>query len=65
MTKLHDNSPVFCTAKVPTEILNDFFRLAYSPPELVDELGADNIDVGMFIIIHLDVARLKGIRCAY
>jgi len=44
MTELNDNTPVFCTAEIPEEVLNSFFREAYAAPGLADE-GID--DVGM------------------
>ncbi|KAH7310879.1 hypothetical protein B0I35DRAFT_439833 [Stachybotrys elegans] len=49
MTTLNDNSPVFCTAEVPADILTKFFEVGYSPPELVDELGAENVDIGVLV----------------
>lgn len=51
MTSLSDNSPVFCTAEVPANLLTKFFEVAYSTPELVDELGAENVDIGTFLAI--------------
>lgn len=45
MAKLNDNTPVFCTAEIPEDLLNDFFRAAYSAPEFTNE-GVD--DVGMY-----------------
>lgn len=46
MTGLNDNTPVFCTAEIPDDLLNAFFREAYSAPELADE-GID--DVGRYL----------------
>lgn len=51
MTSLNDNSLVFCTAEVPADLLTKFFQEAYSPNELVDELGAENVDIGIFATI--------------
>ncbi|KAI9158036.1 hypothetical protein HJFPF1_06022 [Paramyrothecium foliicola] len=49
MTTLNDNSPVFCTAEITADLLTKFFEEAYSPSELVDELGAENVDIGVLI----------------
>jgi len=34
---LDDNTAVFCVARIPQDILDDFFRKAYSVPEFADE----------------------------
>jgi hypothetical protein len=41
MTELHDNTPVFCTAEIPTSVLNDFFQKANNAPEFAAE-GVDD-----------------------
>ena len=46
MTELNDNTAVFCVAEISEEVLNDFFRTAYSAPEFADE-GVD--DVGRYL----------------
>ena len=43
MPKLQDNTPVFCTAEVPADLIDAFFQTAYSAPEFVDEGGIDDI----------------------
>jgi hypothetical protein len=55
MARLNDNSPVFCTAEVPSDLLTKFFKAAYSPSELVHELGAENVDIGT----HLTTSKIK------
>ncbi|KAK4443819.1 hypothetical protein QBC34DRAFT_452330 [Podospora aff. communis PSN243] len=46
MTELNDNTPVFCTAEIPTSLLNDCFQKANNAPEFAAE-GVD--DVGVLI----------------
>lgn len=51
MMELDDNTPVFCTAEIPQDLLNTFFREAYAAPELAEE-GID--DVGKTITLVID-----------
>ncbi|KAK0614586.1 hypothetical protein B0T14DRAFT_570510 [Immersiella caudata] len=46
MTELNDNTPVFCAAEIPPDLLNEFFLIANNAPEFAAE-GVD--DVGVLI----------------
>jgi hypothetical protein len=54
MTELNDNTPVFCTAEIPADLLNDFFHTANNAPEFAAE-GVD--DVGTVIPQLTSVAK--------
>ena len=42
MARLNNNTAVFFVAQIPEDMLNDFFRTAYSAPKFADE-GVDDV----------------------